>query len=552
MLQVDSASLQHKLGGASVKNNGHIIINEVSTNAAGDIVLKSVGGQVTNNGNIANNTNGSVILDGQKVASNGKNKISSRGNVVLNGPGGVNVHGTDIEAKNVYLTSLKGHGGIGISRYNGDRAVIKAHDSVSAHTDRSLHVSLGTVQAGNNVSLTATGGDITLHPEARLVSKNISVYAKKNVKLLGNSHEGAQVLGQGGHVSVVGENGVHIAPKAVISNTGKGAIGVFATEDIYQNGKIVTNNGHITLGAGNNVLGGEIFVNHGGEVISTGHGNVSLGSANDVHILNGRVGSNGGSVSLGAGDDVTVEGKSLVYAVKKGLSIGSGDRVVISGTAANTYGTIGIGSGNTVEVTGQVKVNEGTVGTKTGDISIGSAKDVTIRGNVGSDSGNVSIGSGRNVDIYGTVGTNTGNISLGSGDTVSVNKGGVVASNKGAVSLGSGNDIRVRHTGLVSSNSGPITFGAADDIILWDGNVQTHSGNINFHAGDRIVLETGKSRVESKTGKINLNAYKGDIVLRGKLASGKAVTVRSAKRVIKDRHLVLRGHPVSVKEHVKF
>ena len=113
-------------------------------------------------------------------------------------------------------------------------------------------------------------------------------------------------------------------------------------------------------------------------------------------------------------------------------------------------------------------------------------------------------------------------------------------------------DVFVKFDGLVSSSSGPITFGAGDDIVLWDGNVQTDSGDINFNAGNRVVLETAKSRVESKTGKINTNSYKGDTILFGKLASGEAVTIKSAKRVFKDKKLVLQGQPLSVKEHVKF
>lgn len=577
LLGLNAHSLSHKLGGASVQNNGHVVVNTIATNASGDIVLKAVDGHVVNRGDLQNDTaHGGIRLEGQRVRSEGKNTIASKNYVALTAPDGVHVNGTDISGENVYLTATHGHGGIGISRYKGDRAVIQAHDGVYLHTDQGAHVSLGTLEGGKTVSIAATGGDVKLYPESKIQSgQDVSVYAKKRLLLEGNGHEGAQVSAHGGHISLVGEEGVSLGRRSLVANTANGAVGIFTNGNLHSNGKIVTENGDIHLGAGTHVLGGEIFVDHGSEILATAHGNVSLGSANDVHILNGTVGSNGGAVSLGAGDDVSVEGHSLVYAIDKPLSIGAGDKVDISGVVANTSGPIHIGAGNLVQVSGEVKAEPGTVGNQSGPIAIGSGKDIVVDGVIGSESGDISLGSGSGIHVThdGNIGSQSGDISLGTGGSMQVR--GKVASHSGTISLGAGHDVLVNdahiatqtggvHVGagetihiqsdaLLASNSGPVTLGAGHDIKL-HGKVTTHSGPISLHAGRNIDMKSNKAEIASYEGPINMNAYHGKINVRGRVESVKNdVSIKAAKTVHKDPHAhVNAGGHLTIKEHVKF
>ncbi|MDX1454276.1 MAG: filamentous hemagglutinin N-terminal domain-containing protein [Gammaproteobacteria bacterium] len=429
-----------------------------------------------------------------------------------------------------------------LSTAPGTGALNTGNISITADSDITVNGALTTGsiadtqdQDSGDITLTSTGGAITIGGGASLTTGDVDVTSNNNQALSGT-------------ISLTADGNIDISGALTTGDTS-------ANDDVADSGaiSITSNNGTVTTNAGGTLTTGAA---DGDDTLNTDSGGITIAGANGVTIgdavTTGNASNTGNNVAVNSGA-VTISSSAGNVAIDAAVATGtatSADDQGISGAinVTSTTGTISSSAGGTI-ATGAVDGDDqaSTSGSVTLTASTGIALgDAVSTGTATLDANSVAATSG---DI--TISTTTGNISgtsLATGASTPTSGGGAAISGDidvdatagaitftGTVSSGSATSAQDASTsGLVDllAGGGDITVASvvSGNATSSTGDVQATSGSVTLAASGAIALSGAvgsgsatSADLDAVTGNVSLTASGGSISGAGTVSSGDAL-----------------------------
>ncbi|MDA7418741.1 filamentous hemagglutinin N-terminal domain-containing protein [Xenophilus arseniciresistens] len=590
-------------GVGDVRSGIFISDSQLSTTGSGVIAMKGTGGIASVGSGVYSATHG-VSIEGTSTLKSGAGAISLSGAGAL-GATGVRVLGDG------RLTSLQTtSGNITVVGSTRDWATGEPVGNLSAGSGASAGVHIGntTVQAGGDVSITGTGGDLSgMAPELQRAAASGAVFNAEVAASQGVVIEGTSVeAGAGRSISITGtagsdgfgfDSGGNPLTYGPVDNRMKAwAVRVGAGSRLAAEGGAITlvgGTGDLRLTAGlydTPVLNVASTTGLGGKIHVSGR-NILVDSAADLPWLADASGKTGGG-------SITLEGNAVAGAGNENTGVVAiGSDVLLS---ANTTGETG--NGGTIRVVGQRSLrahgrfearggsaggNGGSIETSGGSFDISGVRidasapsgtgqagkwtidpyDVTIVD--GNASGslpsnpfdpvftsfvqdgdiNAALDSGTSVTLTtGTSGTDPGDIRFGSGVVIER----TVGSNRVAFQLDAANNIGKTFSSSWAAPTIRSTTGPMD--VIFNASLGGKFGSIDFggsSAADRATISTQGGNVIMRAGgtSSSISVYDTSINTGGgnlDLQSGTAGVAGDSSRVYLDASVTTGGGNASI------
>lgn len=407
-------------------------------------------------------------------------------NLAIKSVGLVNMTDTSTNVGNLAINSAAA-----ITFTDTDSVVITTVDGI---------VSTDNSSGSGNLSLTATGGDITQDNVQIKSSGNVSLTAGGNITV---SDAGIDNTTGTGNVLLTTTGGTIDVTEGGILTTGNTTLSATGTITVIDSGINANASTSGTVSITSSTAG--VTIEDGGVQAK---GNVTVSAAGDVSIANGGITNVAGTGSINV---TTTSGT-----------------VALSGNTLQSRGDI------TVSAPSAVTISESTVNnsTGTGNISVtstGAGVSVSNGGGLRS-SGNVTVSAAGNalLDSSGINNTpGTGNVSVTTSNGTITSQGSGIQS-LGNVSLSATGAITVQQSGIFvsSSSAGTVSMtSSAGGISVSDSGVQGKE-NVNVSAAGDVSIAGSGITTMAGTGTITVTTTSGTATVSGSgLQARRAVTV---------------------------
>jgi filamentous hemagglutinin family protein len=521
-----------------------IIGNTAGTTASGNISITTSGDVMLESG-YGSDESASVALIGSETTkstgtTSGSVTVSAGGNLSLYaGYGGVTRIGSynstskvkvtaagnitmDASGEEKYNSVQIGNFGSNTSTVGGNISVTSTGGNITLMADSPASVEIGNsggVHVSGDVSVVADNGSIALNADysgaylqignssgvnGATVGGNITVFAGTTLALNSNNSRGYSQIG---NFSYAGSGGV-VSGDIFVSAFGGTTLNGYGGTTVWIGNTGATETGDVTL------VTGSLSVEQGGAGDNETFGNMVASDLTGAitTATAGTGGSGGGNVTI------AIEGQGTTYwssLFGSGLDFANGNTLSLITTGAQNVGTsitaTENGSINLVAgwdgTTGygpksitvsQILSTPTAYGASGGDVAIGGTGNVfvgTVSGNTTVAGANIGVSSyGGAQAVIGALGSSSGNITVQSTGNVTVS-----APNGGTAQIGNGGASEAGDVG------GNITINAEGKVVLdaAEGNAQigngganangNFSGNIDIVAGAAIVVEGGGS-----------------------------------------------------------
>lgn len=419
-----------------------------SLNALASGGISITGGVITQNGTLITANGGAIVVTNTGTFTQGAS-IQADGGFTQNGSGAVSLNGSITTTSDTILIN-------GAVTLAGATLLNTGSSGIG-----DIHF-VGTINGGNNLTLTAGTGAITLD-SAVGGGTRIGTLTINNVGTMSSSDISAQAINQsaGSGTTTLG---------GTISTNGSGGISLTGT-GIAINGAVST------------ITGGNVSINNSGTL--------SFGSSANLHVDGSFTQTGSGTVSL----------QGTITAV--GISIAGPTAIITSGSASLVTTASPITLFGTLDGPGNITFNSGT-----GSTSLQAAAGSTTRlgaviftqaGNVstlGIRAGSITQAAGSGTTtIFGDLDTNgslgihlTGTNFTITGSLISTNSGPCAIAHTGLLSLAAGSS---------SLLAGPFTESGLGGTVHLSGTIHASNANVTF--ANPITL-TGSTTLNSNGG----------------------------------------------------
>lgn len=469
------------LAGKNVSVSGdanNTISGELKINAAGTVSLS--GANVTGNLNIKNAT-------GVELAAAGTTTIA--GNISLVSTGAVTTTGTLANTSSGKYTATVDAGSNAVTingnldaltitnggavTTSGKLSTLTLTNAASASVTDSVALAVSGKTTGGNLSITETGGDVTLGNTSVAGGLTVSdTAATSNV-----------AMASGAAVSATGT--VSLSATKSVSFTGSGAITLDATT--LAPTATITGSGNITsngaLAAGVTTLS---VTSTGGNIDFSG---TAIGSTATSLTLNANGTLKTGNINDSSTGTTKLTGSSVTTG-----TIDTKDLWVTTNNGTASLGTVG----------GAGALNSATLSITGADVALPtlSATTLTVTGSGQVTSANVLTSTSASITAGDAI-TLSGANAIGSLKLVDSTTKAVSVTNNGALVLANGTNVAGATTIDTSAANGNITFGAgASDTLTFAG--------ITLKAGSGAVTEANKT-LSLTTGNLSVTAASIDV-----------------------------------------
>ncbi|HJV75948.1 MAG TPA: hemagglutinin repeat-containing protein [Noviherbaspirillum sp.] len=476
-------------GDIVVTANGRLE-NTGSITAAGNAQLSAENG-IQNSGNLFAQANASLATHGD---INNSGLIAAQGNTTLTANGAVShISGTSGSVFGAGIQTDGGVGTIGNLTVSATQTITSQGQNFSGGnqimTAQSIHLEASQITA-QNLSITATHGDLNLQSANVAVAQNLSANATQTVhtdqaQVAANqidiaAHDLSNIQGQ---ILQVGTGDISLMLPGQLDNT-RGRIAT-NSRNVSISAETVTNTGGTLLANGNATLNVGTLVNDGGTIQTSGgasanlavhatggvsnqaqagtHGQIS--ASGNADIVASQIDNRGGSITSGQALNVNAAQTILN---QQGTLAANQDVRVNAATVDNTQGSIG-------SVQGQLAItaNSGVVNNATGHIE--AAKTLTVSSQGVNNSGGILSGGSLALNSQLQAIDNTGGIIAAIG-TLDI-QSGALNNNTGLISAQEALTVNTHGQTLTNTNAG--TVGG----IVGQGTVTLATGDLNNHAG---------------------------------------------------------------------
>jgi len=561
-----------------ISRTGNYTVLGATTTSGNVSIASTVGGLVTSgnlaiNGPIAAGGGKSVVLSavaGSVTSSNASAVINTTGNVSLLAQNTSTIY-TSVAglAANVTAGDLTVNEANGLTLLAGTGNNVTASGNVTLSIGTSMPGNLsgsGYLNAGKDVTITATNGAVTLSSVANQVNAgDLSITAKDSSSANTNVTNLTANITAGG-LTIVEANSVTIEPTDVIAT---GAISITSTAGTIAgsaNGGISTT-GDVTLSAAN---GAVQFTNNANQII----GNVLTINAKNSSAVNTFI--SGVAANVTAGDLTVNEANGLNLLAGTGNNITASGNVTLNvGTSipGNLTGSGYLNAGQEVTITalnGSVNLSAVINQVNADNLSITAKGNSTANTNVTNLTANITAGGLTIVEaddvtieptdviatgaisITSTAGTIAGSVNGGINTTANVTlsaaNGGVQFTNNANQIVGNVLSLTAKNNSAVNTSvsnlvasvvAGDLTVNEANDLAVGINTTTGVAGSGNVS----IKLATG-----NLTGLGSINASAGTVTLT---TAGGGVTLSNATQSVRGNLLNLTAqNDVSVSTNV--
>ncbi|OIR06390.1 heme/hemopexin-binding protein precursor [mine drainage metagenome] len=490
------------LAGKNVSVSGdanNTISGELKINAAGTVSLS--GANVTGNLNIKNAT-------GVELAAAGTTTIA--GNISLVSTGAVTTTGTLANTSSGKYTATVDAGSNAVTingnldaltitnggavTTSGKLSTLTLTNAASASVTDSVALAVSGKTTGGNLSITETGGDVTLGNTSVAGGLTVSdTAATSNV-----------AMASGAAVSATGT--VSLSATKSVSFTGSGAITLDATT--LAPTATITGSGNITsnsaLAAGVTTLS---VTSTGGNIDFSG---TAIGSTATSLTLNANGTLKTGNINDSSTGTTKLTGSSVTTG-----TIDTKDLWVTTNNGTASLGTVG----------GAGALNSATLSITGADVALPtlSATTLTVTGSGQVTSANVLTSTSASITAGDAI-TLSGANAIGSLKLVDSTTKAVSVTNNGALVLANGTNVAGATTVDTSAANGNITFGAgASDTLTFAG--------LTLKAGSGAVTEANKT-LSLTTGNLSVAAGSVDVESTNNMFGTLTGTVSGATTIV--------------------
>ena len=419
-----------------------------------------------------------------------------------------------------------------------------------------LNVNDAIVTNNGAVSLTATGGPMTVAPDAPLVSGTASM----DLRARGDITTGPMSAGVLAVNSTTGSLAVNGLIDAATGDTRLGA-----GTDVTINGAIVNgqSGGDLDVSAGRDVTVNAAVDGRGG----VAGGAVTMTAGRDLNVNQWLATHNGtvnltattGSVSVGASSGLMTGNAPIVMRAARDLATGhiSGGSLAATSTAGSVR-VNGVIDGSTGRVNlraGQdVSIDQPVLNLRTGNALTATAgRDVIVNAQIdgrgGVKGGAVTLDAARNVAINDTVITSSGSIDVRAGaGAATMAPGTALSAGAAPISVTAAGDVTtagisggslaatstggsVRVNGVIDGSTGPVALSAGQDVIINQPVLNLRSGSaFTASAGQDIKVNAPIDGTGGTAGgTVTLDAIRNIAVSSTIAANDAAIALSAAK-----------------------
>lgn len=455
---------------AEINNNGSIKIGDggnlfnaatgiradnKNVNNSGTVRIYGAGTAISaENGNIVNNSGGSITMVISGAADSYGIYLAGRGSNTLTNNATVKVNRSSAYAEGKKAVALYAENG---SINNSGTLEVGAKDAV-------INGGIGIETDGGNVT---NGGTITVYGNGSAIkAADGSITNNASATVYGN---GSVLNGQNGNVT----------------NNEKGQL------NIYTDGKASAYGIYLAGSTGNTITNkASIFINRYGayaQAASTGNYGIWTDNAKIV---------NSGDISLGS----STAGLSGVYGLYAAGSGSVENNAVITLNASSSYGILA----KNIENSGEIYINK----------SSGYGLTATDGGSI-TNYGSITASGSANDGLYGQGSSsfhNEGNITIdGQGSWGLRSSNNVETYNSGRINMSGNKSYGMKIEKGTVENHGDITTADAESFGIWVNNVDnlTNSGTVTVNGADSVGIYTGGSSEATNSGTINVNGDGG-------------------------------------------
>lgn len=501
---------------AEINNNGSIKIGDggnlfnaatgiradnKNVNNSGTVRIYGAGTAISaENGNIVNNSGGSITMVISGAADSYGIYLAGRGSNTLTNNATVKVNRSSAYAEGKKAVALYAENG---SINNSGALEVGAKDAVinggiGIETDGGNVTNGGTITvygngsaiytASGTVNNTATSGIINIYTDGSADSFGIAAGSGNN-GLISNSNK-ISITAQNGNASAKKNTGIAANN---IKNSGTVQIGssIQAIDKaIGLDGKSIDNDGEILL-YGNNAAG--IFSDDENADV-TNNGRIELNGNGGIGIS--VTGGNGTVTNTGA---ITVTSSGRAYGIKNEAGSVEND-AVITLNASSSYGILA----KNIENSGEIYINK----------SSGYGLTATDGGSI-TNYGSITASGSANDGLYGQGSSsfhNEGNITIdGQGSWGLRSSNNVETYNSGRINMSGNKSYGMKIEKGTVENHGDITTADAESFGIWVNNVDslTNSGTVTVNGADSVGIYAGGSSGATNSGTINVNGDGG-------------------------------------------
>lgn len=486
---------------AEINNNGSIKIGDggnlfnaatgiradnKNVNNSGTVRIYGAGTAISaENGNIVNNSGGSITMVISGAADSYGIYLAGRGSNTLTNNATVKVNRSSAYAEGKKAVALYAENG---SINNSGALEVGAKDAVINGVINLYGAGTAIYTASGTVNNTATSGIINIYTDGSADSFGIAAGSGNN-GLISNSNK-ISITAQNGNASAKKNTGIAANN---IKNSGTVQIGssIQAIDKaIGLDGKSIDNDGEILL-YGNNAAG--IFSDDENADV-TNNGRIELNGNGGIGIS--VTGGNGTVTNTGA---ITVTSSGRAYGIKNEAGSVEND-AVITLNASSSYGILA----KNIENSGEIYINK----------SSGYGLTATDGGSI-TNYGSITASGSANDGLYGQGSSsfhNEGNITIdGQGSWGLRSSNNVETYNSGRINMSGNKSYGMKIEKGTVENHGDITTADAESFGIWVNNVDslTNSGTVTVNGADSVGIYAGGSSGATNSGTINVNGDGG-------------------------------------------
>ena len=492
-IEVGEEGAAHVFAGMDAKLRGEVIAREVNVLAEhGDITADMA--ITARSGGIIAEAGRDIKVTGTQSAANGAVSNTARNNLTVEGEinAGYNITLTATEGDLELSANATSNEGV-ISAEAGRDAKVTGMQSAAngavSNTARENLTVEGEITARDNITLKATEGDLELSANATSADGVISAEAGRDAKVTGMQSAA------NGAVSNTARNNLTVEGEI----TARDNITLKATEgDLELSANATSNDGVISAEAGRNAdISGEqkatsgSVINHAANDLAV-TGAITAGDAAQLTAQNGQILL---GAAVDARNDITIEARRGDVAI-------SGD-----GDLASADGDIAVTAGRDAKVTGTQTANNGTV-SNTARENLTVEGDITARDNI------TLTATEGNLELSANATSNEGGITAEAGRDAKVT--GMQSAANGAVSNTARNNLTVEGEIIARDN---ITLKATEGDLELSANATSNEGVISAEAGRNADI-SGEQKATS--GSV-INHAANDLAVTGGITAGDAV-----------------------------